>query len=89
MEESEDKRSYDAGLLTLDEYYDRREQRIRECTEKELAILNDKLAATFALPDANGEEHPARSFCIEAVNRDTDHTRKHRFAASLAEGRRG
>jgi hypothetical protein len=57
VEEAEDKRAYDAGLLTLDEYYDRREQRIREESDAELAVLQKKQAAASALPDTDSEQH--------------------------------
>lgn len=57
MEEADDKRSYDAGLITLDQYYDRREQRIRDEADAELAVLQKKQDAAAALPDTNGEQH--------------------------------
>lgn len=61
MEEADDKRKYDAGLLSLDEYYNRRQARIEAAFEAESAALNDKLNAAYAMPtkgkdDAQSQE---------------------------------
>jgi hypothetical protein len=61
LEEAEDKRSYDAGLITLDQYYDRREARIRAEADDELKALQDKQKAIEAEPAATSEQQYKRA----------------------------
>lgn len=55
-EEAADKRKYDAGLMSLDEYYDAREKRINDAAAAEQSIIDDKILATSRLPEQNEEQ---------------------------------
>lgn len=50
LEEAEDKRHYDAGLITVDDYYSKVEDRIKAESDAEIAILRTKMTAAEALP---------------------------------------
>lgn len=54
--EQEDKRHYDAGLLTTDQYYDKVEARIKASATAELSSLQSKLDATSLLPTTTEEQ---------------------------------
>ncbi len=56
IEESEDKRSYDAGLLTLDDYYNSRADRIAKTSNAEEAVLEQKLVTAQSLPQSDPEK---------------------------------
>lgn len=67
LEEAEDQRSYAAGTLTLDQYYDRRAARIKAEADAELAILAAKQKAVAALPDATPEQDYKKQQAAAAV----------------------
>lgn len=56
LAEQEDKRRYDAGLLTVDQYYDAVEDRIRTNATAEAAAFEAKEAAIKAMPNGNPED---------------------------------
>ncbi len=63
-----DKRKYDAGLMTLDEYYDAREKRINDATVAEAAILEKKYNAAQGLPQDTPEQQAKREQALEQIS---------------------
>lgn len=53
--EAEDKRRYDAGELSLDDYYDRLATKTKAATEEEIAALQGKLTAINQMSEKDGE----------------------------------
>lgn len=66
-EDAQDKRRYDAGLMSLDEYFDARKKRINEQADAEESALEQKLAAAQKLPQQNEEQRNAREKQIEQI----------------------
>lgn len=66
LEEAEDKRHYDAGLLTVDEYYDKVEARVTANADAETAALQSKLDAAASLPATTDEQYYKR---LEDINK--------------------
>lgn len=80
LEEAEDKRSYDAGTLTLDQYYDRRAARIKAEADAELAILATKKKAVDKLPDTSPEQGYKKQQAAAAVQTQITETQLNRDA---------
>ena len=80
LAEDADKRSYDAGLLSLQDYYDARRDRINEEADAELAILNKKLAAAQNQPavTAKGQVNYPRLEEIGKINTQISEVGLHR-----------
>lgn len=66
-EEADDKRKYEAGLLSLDEYYDRRAKRIDQAYDAEYSQLQAKEAAALALPTNTPELENKRTQEVEKI----------------------
>lgn len=65
---AQDQRDYAAGLLTLDQYYDRREARINAESDKELQLLQQKRAQAAAAPVADTAQGYERQKAVEALD---------------------
>lgn len=66
-EEADDKRKYEAGLLSLDDYYDRRAKRVDEAYDAEYAQLQAKEAAALELPGNTPEQENKRTQEVEKI----------------------
>ena len=64
---AEDQRHYAAGLLTVDDYYDKVEARINQDSEAQLDSLASKFAAAEALPQRTVEEQSKRDAALAQI----------------------
>ncbi|WP_263418668.1 P1/P2 acidic ribosomal protein [Terriglobus albidus] len=67
-EEASDKRKYDLGIMTLDQYYDAREKRINQAAEAETSIIDDKILAAAKLPEQTEEQRLKKQQEFEKIN---------------------
>lgn len=68
LEEAEDKRHYDAGLLSVDDYYDKVEQRINDNSDAEINALDAKYAAAQSLPTTTAADQYKKQQTLAAID---------------------